>query len=124
LRRGQIYESIIVMLAAALRDLGCQVDSLRSVTDDVDEFRALIEPWLNRVDLVVTSGGVSAGAYEVVKDALTESGVEFLRVAMQPGGPQGYGRWQGIPVVALPGNPVSVLVSFEAFRSEEHTSEL
>ncbi|RSM67080.1 molybdopterin molybdenumtransferase [Amycolatopsis sp. WAC 01376] len=115
LRHGQIYESNSIMLASAIRALGCEAEVLRSVVDDVDEFRAVIEPRLADVDLLVTSGGVSAGAYEVVKDALTGQGVEFRKVAMQPGGPQGCGRWNGVPVVTLPGNPVSVLVSFEAF---------
>ncbi|ANN14854.1 molybdopterin molybdenumtransferase [Amycolatopsis orientalis] len=115
LRHGQIYESNSIMLASAIRSLGCEAEVVRSVVDDVDEFRAAIEPRLADVDLLVTSGGVSAGAYEVVKDALTGQGVEFRKVAMQPGGPQGCGRWNGVPVVTLPGNPVSVLVSFEAF---------
>jgi molybdopterin molybdotransferase len=115
LRHGQIYESNSVMLAAAIRDLGCEVEVVRSVVDDVEEFRKVIEPKLADADLLVTSGGVSAGAYEVVKDALSGQGVEFAKIAMQPGGPQGSGRWHGVPVVALPGNPVSVLVSFEAF---------
>jgi len=115
LRHGQIYESNSVMLAAALQGLGCRVEVVRSVVDDVAEFRRLIEPRLASVDLLLTSGGVSAGAYEVVKDALSGQGVEFQKIAMQPGGPQGCGRWNGVPVVTLPGNPVSVLVSFEAF---------
>jgi molybdopterin molybdotransferase len=115
LRHGQIYESNSVMLEAAIRGLGCEVEILRSVADNVAEFRRVIEPKLASADLVVTSGGVSAGAYEVVKDALTGGGVTFVKVAMQPGGPQGNGRWNGVPVVTLPGNPVSVLVSFEAF---------
>jgi molybdopterin molybdotransferase len=114
LRYGQIYESNSIMLATAIRSLGCQVEVVRSVVDDVDEFRAVLEPKLADADLLVTSGGVSAGAYEVVKDALTGA-VVFEKIAMQPGGPQGSGRWSGIPVVTLPGNPVSVLVSFEAF---------
>jgi molybdopterin molybdotransferase len=97
LRHGQIYESNSIMLAAALRGLGCRVDVVRSVVDDVDEFRSVIEPRLAATDLVVTSGGVSAGAYEVVKDSLTGAGVEFVKVAMQPGGPQGAGRWNGVP---------------------------
>ncbi|MFI5608371.1 gephyrin-like molybdotransferase Glp [Amycolatopsis sp. NPDC051903] len=115
LRHGQIYESNSVMLAAALRELGCRVAVVRSVVDDVEEFRKIIEPKLADADLLVTSGGVSAGAYEVVKDALTGQGVQFRKVAIQPGGPQGCGRWNGVSVVTLPGNPVSVLVSFEAF---------
>ncbi|GAB2744408.1 molybdopterin molybdotransferase [Amycolatopsis magusensis] len=115
LKHGQIYESNSVMLVAALRALGCHVETIRSVVDDVTEFRAVIEPRLASVDLLITSGGVSAGAYEVVKDALTGAGVEFRKVAMQPGGPQGLGRWNGVPVFTLPGNPVSSLVSFEVF---------
>jgi len=115
LRHGQIYESNSVMLAAAIRDLGCEVEVVRSVVDDVEEFRKVIEPKLADADLLVTSGGVSAGAYEVVKDALTGQGVEFVKIAMQPGGPQGCGRWQGVPVVTLPGNPVSAAISFEIF---------
>ncbi|MFE5508234.1 gephyrin-like molybdotransferase Glp [Amycolatopsis japonica] len=115
LRHGQIYESNSIMLASAIRALGCEAEVVRSVVDDVDEFRSVIEPRLAEADLLVTSGGVSAGAYEVVKDALTGQGVEFQKVAMQPGGPQGCGHWNGVPVVTLPGNPVSVLVSFEAF---------
>ena len=73
------------------------------------------------VDLVVTTGGVSAGAFEVVRDALEPAGVRFGHVAMQPGGPQGLGaaRLEGagreVPVVAFPGNPVSALLSFEMF---------
>ncbi|WIX81467.1 molybdopterin molybdotransferase MoeA [Amycolatopsis carbonis] len=115
LRHGQIYESNSVMLAAALRELGCRVAVVRSVVDDVEEFRKIIEPKLADADLLITSGGVSAGAYEVVKDALTGQGVQFQKIAIQPGGPQGCGHWNGVPVVTLPGNPVSVLVSFEAF---------
>jgi molybdopterin molybdotransferase len=115
LRHGQIYESNSVMLVAGLTELGCEVEVVRSVADDVAHFRAAVEPRLTEVDLVVTSGGVSAGAYEVVKDSLTDTGVTFTKVAMQPGGPQGCGLWHGVPVVTLPGNPVSVLVSFEIF---------
>ncbi|NKQ55141.1 molybdopterin molybdotransferase MoeA [Amycolatopsis sp. K13G38] len=114
LKHGQIYESNSVTLAAAIRALGCEVEVAFSV-DDVATFRREIEPKLADADLMVTSGGVSAGAYEVVKDALSGQGTTFTKVAMQPGGPQGNGRWNGVPVVTLPGNPVSVLVSFEVF---------
>ncbi|HWE88998.1 MAG TPA: gephyrin-like molybdotransferase Glp [Pseudonocardiaceae bacterium] len=115
LRAGQIYESNGVLLASAVRTVGGTARQLRLVPDDVTAFHAALEPELDWADLVVTSGGVSAGAYEVVKDALTGQGVEFVRVAMQPGGPQGAGRYRGVPVVTLPGNPVSAAVSFEVF---------
>ena len=84
--------------------------------DDVDEFRAVLRAHAVDADLIITTGGVSAGAYEVVKDAFGERGVEFVKVAMQPGMPQGAGVVDGgAPVVTLPGNPVSALVSFEVF---------
>jgi molybdopterin molybdotransferase len=85
------------------------------VPDDVDQFHAALADRISSADLVVTSGGVSAGAYEVVKDALSGQGVTFTKVAMQPGGPQGAGRYRGVPVVTLPGNPVSAAISFEIF---------
>ncbi len=118
---GQIYESNGTMLAVAVREAGASAEQLTFVPDDVDRFRALLaEKVTAGVDLVLTSGGVSAGAYEVVKDALVGHGVEFGKVAMQPGGPQGAGRLAldgagEVAVVTLPGNPVSSLVSFEVF---------
>ncbi|HVL83102.1 MAG TPA: gephyrin-like molybdotransferase Glp [Pseudonocardia sp.] len=121
LRPGQIYESNGPMLAAAVEDAGGRAELLRFVPDDVEEFLERLGGRLaaGDVDLVLTSGGVSAGAYEVVKDALSGRGVEFVKVAMQPGGPQGAGRLDGpgggVAVVTLPGNPVSSQVSFEVF---------
>jgi molybdopterin molybdotransferase len=124
LRTGQIYESNGPMLAAAVTEAGGRAELLRFVPDDVGEFLDRLGERLSgraegdRVDLVLTSGGVSAGAYEVVKDAFTGRGVEFVKVAMQPGGPQGAGRVDelgGVAVVTLPGNPVSSHVSFEVF---------
>nr|WP_033400551.1 gephyrin-like molybdotransferase Glp [Actinokineospora enzanensis] len=112
---GQIYESNSAFLAAAVAEIGGEPVVLRFVPDDVDTFRAAIAAHAADADLLVTSGGVSAGAYEVVKDALAGHGVEFLRVAMQPGGPQGRGVFEGLPVVTLPGNPVSAALSFELF---------
>jgi molybdopterin molybdotransferase len=112
---GQIYESNSVMLAAAVLAAGGIPQVLRFVPDDVEQFHAVLSDRLGDADLIVTSGGVSAGAYEVVKDAFTGNGVEFRKVAMQPGMPQGAGRYRGVPVVTLPGNPVSAQVSFEVF---------
>ena len=115
---GQIYESNAVMLAAAVRDAGAEVIASAMTGDDVGEFRAVLTAHLDDADLVITTGGVSAGAYEVVKDALGGE-VEFVKVAMQPGMPQGAGRiphaGRTIPIITLPGNPVSALVSFEVF---------
>ncbi len=118
LQPGQIYESNGVMLSAAVRDAGAEVLACPMTEDDVDVFRETLRTHAEEADLILTTGGVSAGAYEVVKDALGGGGVEFAKVAMQPGMPQGAGRiggTAGTPVVTLPGNPVSALVSFEVF---------
>ena len=120
LRSGQIYESNGPMLAAAVEDAGGRAELVRFVPDDVPELLGRLGERLaaGDVDLVLTTGGVSAGAYEVVKDAFTGHGVEFVKVGMQPGGPQGAGRIEqlgGTAVVTLPGNPVSAQVSFEVF---------
>jgi molybdopterin molybdotransferase len=115
LAAGQIYESNAPMLAAALAAIGAAPTVEHFVADDVDALRAGLDRTGAGMDLIVTSGGVSAGAYEVVKDALTGQGIEFAKVAMQPGMPQGAGRYRGVPMVTLPGNPVSSYVSFEVF---------
>ncbi len=121
LRPGQIYESNSVMLAGAVRDAGAAVIATTTAGDDVAQFSSILNRYAgleDQVDLIITSGGVSAGAYEVVKDAFGrdgQQGVEFVKVAMQPGMPQGIGCVAGATIVTLPGNPVSALVSFEVF---------
>jgi molybdopterin molybdotransferase len=119
LQAGQIYESNAVMLAAAVRDAGAEVLAVVTCDDNVEHLHAVLDSHVGKADLIITSGGVSAGAYEVVKDALGRAGddsVEFVKVAMQPGMPQGAGRTAtGCAIVTLPGNPVSALVSFEVF---------
>ncbi len=114
LQPGQIYESNAVMLAAAIREAGAHVVAAPMAGDDVEQFRLMLDRYAGQVDLIITTGGVSAGAYEVVKDALGRQ-VDFVKVAMQPGMPQGSGHAAGAPIVTLPGNPVSALVSFEVF---------
>jgi molybdopterin molybdotransferase len=116
LQPGQIYESNAVMLAAAVRDAGAHVVTAPMTDDDVATFRDALSRHTGDADLIITTGGVSAGAYEVVKDALGGAGeVDFVKVAMQPGMPQGAGSVNGTPIITLPGNPVSALVSFEVF---------
>ncbi|MGA5149543.1 gephyrin-like molybdotransferase Glp [Streptomyces griseoincarnatus] len=122
---GQIYDSNSFALTAAARDAGAIAYRVGAVADDAETLRDTIEDQLVRADLMVTSGGVSVGAYDVVKEALAHagdedepgSGVEFRRLAMQPGKPQGFGSIgpDHTPLLALPGNPVSSYVSFELF---------
>ncbi|WAC91026.1 gephyrin-like molybdotransferase Glp [Mycobacterium sp. Aquia_213] len=118
LQPGQIYESNSIMLAGAVREAGADVIAVATAEDDVAQFSSILDRHAADADLIITSGGVSAGAYEVVKDAFGrdgDQGVEFVKVAMQPGMPQGIGRVAGTTIVTLPGNPVSALVSFEVF---------
>lgn len=114
---GQIRDANGALLAAAVEDAGAIAVRKLWVADDVPAFLALLDAEVatGDVDLVLTSGGVSAGAYEVVKEALGPRGVEFIKVALQPGMPQGSGVVGGVPVVCLPGNPVSALTSYEVF---------
>ncbi|QDY80983.1 gephyrin-like molybdotransferase Glp [Streptomyces qinzhouensis] len=132
LGEGRIYDSNSFALAAAAREAGAIAYRVGAVTDDAGILRATIEDQLVRADLVVTTGGVSVGAYDVVKEALSDvgeadgdgaddvpsgSGVDFRTLAMQPGKPQGFGTIgpDHTPLLALPGNPVSSYVSFELF---------
>ena len=91
------------------------------VPDDPQQLIATLEDQLVRADLVITSGGVSAGAFDTVKEVLSTLGtVTFTKVAMQPGMPQGFGALTAlggreVPIFTLPGNPVSSAVSFEVF---------
>jgi len=114
---GRIRDANGALLAAAVEEAGGIAVRKLWVEDDVPTFLGLLDRALadGEVDLVLTSGGVSAGAYEVVKDGLGPRGVEFVKVAMQPGMPQGSGIVDGVPVVCLPGNPVSALTSWEVF---------
>ncbi|MFJ8363111.1 gephyrin-like molybdotransferase Glp [Streptomyces sp. NPDC093984] len=125
LAAGQIYDSNSFALTAAARDAGAIAYRVGAVADDADTLRTTIEDQLVRADLMVTTGGVSVGAYDVVKEALSSvgdadeagGGVEFRKLAMQPGKPQGFGSIgpDHTPLLALPGNPVSSYVSFELF---------
>ncbi|MEF9904471.1 molybdotransferase-like divisome protein Glp [Streptomyces sp. P9-A2] len=125
LRAGQIYDSNSFSLTACARDAGAIAYRVGAVADDADTLRGTIEDQLVRADLVVTTGGVSVGAYDVVREALSSvgdedepgSGIDFRKLAMQPGKPQGFGSIgpEHTPLLALPGNPVSSYVSFELF---------
>jgi molybdopterin molybdotransferase len=118
LRPGQIHDSNSYALTAAAREAGAIAYRVGIVGDDPGELLARIEDQLIRADLVVTSGGVSAGAYDTVKEVLSKLGtVTFTKVAMQPGMPQGFGTIgpDATPIFTLPGNPVSAFVSFEVF---------
>jgi molybdopterin molybdotransferase len=121
LTKGMISDSNSFLLVAAANEAGAQAYRVPSVKDDGEAFAAAISDQLHRADLILTSGGVSMGAYDTVKEVFTEMGtVEFTKVAMHPGMPQGHGfvgesEGERIPVITLPGNPVSSFISFQNF---------
>lgn len=115
---GQIWDSNSYALTAAAIDAGCIGYRYGFVGDDPATFLDTLDEVLVQADLVITTGGVSMGAYDIVKEVLSQQGtVTFDRVAMQPGMPQGFGTIgeSGVPILTLPGNPVSAYVSFQLF---------
>ncbi|MFI7635212.1 gephyrin-like molybdotransferase Glp [Nonomuraea sp. NPDC049400] len=115
---GQIWDSNSFTLTAAVREAGGEGFRAGSVGDDPVVLLDRLDTHLVRADAIITSGGVSMGAYEPVKEALSPLGtVRFEKVAMQPGMPQGFGVLgeDQVPIFALPGNPVSSFVSFMLF---------
>ena len=115
---GQIHEANSYILTAAAKEAGGLAIRVGIVPDEPKILMDAIEDQLIRADLVLTSGGVSVGAYDVVKEVLSRTGtVTFDEVAMQPGKPQGFGTVgpDKTPIITLPGNPVSSFVSFEVF---------
>ncbi len=112
---GQIYDSNGIALATVAKANGAEIVSIARSNDDPAKFRLLLTAATDAADLVLTSGGVSMGDFEVVKEVLAPLGGEFGHVAMQPGGPQGTTVVNGTPVLSFPGNPVSTMVSFEVF---------
>jgi molybdopterin molybdotransferase len=118
LEYDSIYDGNSYMLAASVRAAGAIAYRVGAVADDARVLRDALAEQLVRADLVVTSGGVSEGDKDIVKQTLTELGtVQFDKVAMQPGKPQGFGTLfeEETPIITLPGNPVSAYVSFEVF---------
>ena len=118
LERGQIPESNGTLLHALVEEAGAVVGRRAIVSDEQGALGSLLDELAasgERFDAVILSGGVSAGAYEPVRQTLADV-MTFRKVAMQPGKPQGFGRLAGGALAfGLPGNPVSVAVSFETF---------
>jgi molybdopterin molybdotransferase len=119
---GQIYDSNRPMLIAAARALGARVTTAPAIPDVPGALAAAVRDHLAEADVVLTTAGVSAGAYDIVREDLVTlvddpADVQLVHVAMQPGKPQGL-AWVGerrVPVLGLPGNPVSAYVSFHLF---------
>jgi len=113
---GQIRDANRPVLRAELAEVGADVLDLGIVPDDAVVLREALATAAARADAVVTSGGVSMGTHDLVKQVLAEMGeVGFWQVAMQPAKPFAFGHLDGAPLFGLPGNPVSAMVAFEQF---------
>lgn len=121
----QIYDANVHTLMACLREAGAEPVDGGTVADDPDALIAVLDKLADDTDLLVCSGGVSMGVHDPVKRAFETGGeITFANVGMQPGRPQAFGTWRPrrsgaeareVPFFGLPGNPVSVFVSFEVF---------
>ena len=113
---GQVRDSNAYTIFGALREAGAMPVLAGIVGDDVEALKEAVFAYEIQADAFISSGGVSVGERDVVKAAFYRRGdVDFYRVAMQPGMPQGFGHVETKPYWGLPGNPVSVFVSFEQF---------
>jgi molybdopterin molybdotransferase len=112
---GQIFDSNLTALSAAVTETGAELVLAERSSDETHVFRDILDRATAAADLVITSGGISEGAYEVVRETLGPLGASVGHVAMQPGGPQATAVVNGVPVLCFPGNPVSTQVSFAIF---------
>ncbi len=115
-RPGCIANSNSYMLGAQAVRCGARVNLCPPAPDEIDGLAAALSRAAASADLVITTGGVSVGDYDCVKQVLSDAGsVDFWKVAIKPGKPLAYGRLGGVPLIGLPGNPVSSFVTFELF---------
>ena len=113
---GGIRDSNRPLLKGLLSDVGVEIVDMGIIPDQEDRLRAALKEASAVADVTVTSGGVSMGEYDLVKQVLSSLGdVELWKVAMQPAKPFAFGHIHGTPLFGLPGNPVSALVAFEQF---------
>lgn len=113
---GRLPDANGIALASAAADLGAEVVALELVGDEPGRLARVLDQAVARgAEFVVTSGGISMGAHEPVRQLLEPLGATVGTVDMQPGGPQAHGRYRDVPVVCFPGNPVSSQLSFALF---------
>jgi len=114
LYKGQIFESNSVMLKAALNGNGFETKYVSSVNDDKKNLTSIVSKMLSSSDVLIISGGISVGKYDLVKDIIENSGVKelFYKVSQKPGKPLYCGKLKNKLIFALPGNPAASLVCF------------
>ena len=113
LQRGQIYESNSFGLAGLVKWLGHEPIRINNSGDSIDELRLALDKAAATCDLILTSGGVSMGEWDLVRKIMEDEGdIHFWRVKIRPGSPPLFGTWKDTPIFGLPGNPVSSHVVF------------
>jgi len=113
---GNIYNSNRYLFRGLLQKLGCEVIDLGNVIDDYQATCDALNSAADRADLILSSGGVSVGEEDYVKKALEEMGsLDLWRIAVRPGKPLAFGKIRGVPFIGVPGNPVSLFVTFSIF---------
>ena len=117
LEPGKIRDSNSYTIAALIEDAGAEVIRLGVAKDNHESVEALLEKAAHlKVDMILSSAGVSVGAFDFVKEVIEANGkMDFWRVNMRPGKPLAFGEYRNIPFIGLPGNPVSAFVGFEVF---------
>ena len=117
LEPGKIHDSNSYTIAALIEDAGAEVIRLGVAKDDHESVQTLLEKAAHlKVDMILSSAGVSVGAFDFVKEVIEANGkMDFWRVNMRPGKPLAFGEYRNIPFIGLPGNPVSAFVGFEVF---------
>ena len=114
---GKIRDANSIVLASLVKKYGAEPVSLGIVPDKMEDVRACFQKAVaQKVDLILSSAGVSVGAFDYVRMVVEQDGrLDFWRVNMRPGKPLAFGEFAGIPFIGLPGNPVSAYVGFEVF---------
>ena len=126
---GELYESNSYGLAGLVRWLGHEPVRMNSVSDTIDSLRQALDEAAQNCDLILTSGGVSMGDWDLVRKIMEEEGeLKFWRIKIRPGSPPLFGHWKNVPIFGLPGNPVSSHVVFRMLvapyiRKSLHTEE-
>jgi molybdopterin molybdotransferase len=117
LEMGKIRDANSYTLSALIATAGAEVISLGIAPDERQAIQARLENAVqHNADMIITSAGVSVGAFDYVKEIIESNGtLTFWRVNMRPGKPLAFGSYRGIPYIGLPGNPVSAFVGFEVF---------
>ena len=115
---GKIYDSNQFALLSMLQDLGCEVINLGIIPDDINSTKSALSELKSQVDLIISTGGVSVGDEDYIKDAITDLGsLDLWKVKMKPGKPVSFGEIGGTKFIGLPGNPVSSIITFLLFAT-------